>query len=102
VGSPDWFRCGRQAGEFTMLNLPQEETHPSFGNSIQDLFEENLAVNEMNTLSEPLYTTEEKELVQFGINCALGCVTHSSPHFRSDLFRYTLVLIDYGLPNHSF
>ena len=85
-----------------MLNLPQEETHPSFGNSIQDLFEENLAVNEMNTLSEPLYTTEEKELVQFGINCALGCVTHSSPHFRSDLFRYTLVLIDYGLPNHSF
>jgi hypothetical protein len=71
-----------------MLNLPQEETHPSFGNSIQDLFEENVAVNEMNSQFEPLYTEDEKALVQFGLKCALECVTHDSPHFRPDLFRY--------------
>jgi hypothetical protein len=75
------------AGEFTMLNLPQEESNPTFGNSIMDIFEENVTVNKLNAGIEPLYTEDEKDLVRYGLRTATECLTHDSPFLRNDMFR---------------
>jgi hypothetical protein len=87
LSSEAWLRCGRMAGEICMLNMSPTDELPSFGNSIRDVLEENIAANRMNTAREPLYTADEIALVRHGIRAATECVTQGSPFLRRDLFR---------------
>jgi hypothetical protein len=74
LSSPDWFRCGRLAGEISMLTLDPSKELPFF------------AANQMRTAHEPLYTQKEIALVRHGVRAATECVTQGSPFFRNDIF----------------
>ena len=75
------------ASEVSMLNLDPTKELPSFGSSIQDVLEENIAANRVNTAHEPPYSADEIALVRHGVRAATECVTVGSPYLRNDLFR---------------
>jgi len=69
-----------------MLNLPRADRPPSFGNGINDLFLENLAVHELQVPAAYQFSAEEKAAVKYGIQAATELVTEGSPFLRNDLF----------------